>query len=480
MYKNNSKILIAVEDIFIQNELNLVFTQKKYNYKNLIKDNSEIIDISEINEELKKDGDKNIILFLKTPKIILNPDLNQSEILKEDNLKLIENWIYKFNEINQNILKQNSKNKIKLLYILKTNVKHSNAIEEIINNYVFNYYEGLNIETLPYDLKFGVLFKNINEPTTILADKLTYFFNKKIKKFYTNYSKKKLKYILIKKQPIHKNKILIWKKTNTSKVAIITGASSGIGMAIGKWLVDKGWKVYSFSRSSGIKHGIQFIKCNLLDPNEINQKLNHLLLEENNIHMLINNSGYGIGSSLENMNKEDFAKMYQLNVMASMRMIRNLVPILSKNQGTIFNIGSLAGIFIIPFQVGYSLTKMLIDTYTKELINYLNNKSIKICNIMPGDTKTNFAKNRVINPLDNNTRYEKRIKYSIKQMEHDEINGHKPELIAKTMWKHYNKSTLPNKFTIGKYKTLFNLSRNISIKKIDKILYSIYAKKESN
>ncbi|WP_027124167.1 SDR family NAD(P)-dependent oxidoreductase [Mycoplasmoides pirum] len=463
----NPKILIAIEDLLLEKEIKSIFAKNEFEYKNLANEND--IDWSEFKNNLRTNDKNQIILYLKKPKIKYNSNI---DLLNEENLDIIFKWIEKFNKVHQNILQLNQNKEIKILYITNSS-ENNDPIEIIINNYIWKYYEGLFIESKIYGIELGMIFKNSNHSFWNYASNIINFFQNKNKALFTNITKQELNNEIVTRSKVQHNKVINW-NNDSKKVAIVTGASGGIGLEIGKYLINKNWKVYSLSRNFGIHHGIIYITCDLKNSNDIEKTVNEILKKEKKIHLLVNNSGYGIGSSLENLENNEFEQMYKLNVIGALNLIRTLQPILSQSEGTIINIGSMAGIFTIPFQSAYSLTKAMIDTYSEIIMRDLNSKNIYISTLMPGDTKSNFSKNRVISSKDKNTRYEERINKSIKKMEYDESKGHNPKLIAKTMYKYLHKHKIPIRFTVGKYKLVFFLSKKICHVTTEKIINKLY------
>lgn len=465
--------LIAVEDLLLEKEIKAILLKNNLNYENQINIDTNSIDWAKFKNELRSEGDeKQIILCFQKPKIIYNSAL---DLLENNNLEIIFKWICKFNKIHQNIFQLAQNKKIKLMYITTKQNDENDFVNTIINNYIWKYYEGLLMETTNYGVDIGIMFRNANESFWTYTDHLISFLKNKNPNLFTNISKKELNNEIISRNKVEKNKVINWGTQNKKKIAVITGASGGIGLAIGKYLIQKNWKVYSLSRQGGINHGIIYIKTDLKNSENMSLILNEIVSKEQKIDLLINNSGFGIASSLENLDEIEFEEMYRINVLSCLKLTKILIPILNKSKGWIVNIGSVAGIFTIPFQVAYSLTKVLIDVYSQIILKELNEKNIQITTLMPGDTKSNFTKNRRFSIFDKNTKYEERILQSIKIMEKDEKNGHKAEFVAKSLYKNLIKENFPIRFTVGKYKLLFKVSRILSPNQINKMLNKTYS-----
>lgn len=469
-------LIISADENFInsikkqneKNKINFYFIlEKEFNFLN---DENELVSESNIIQKIIKEE--------KINQVVLDLRLNKITNENSSNLNLDETkrFIFKFHQINSLIIKELTNKKINILCLLEYN-ENDFWQNRIIDNYIIFYYQGLRIETKPFNSKVNVVFYQKNQNDKI--KNLLAILNKQPKKLVTCIPRKTYKNYIINKSNICWNKKNLKQINKENKVAIITGASGGIGWEIAKYLSQNNWKVYSLSRKEKIDNEIQFIKCDLYDENDVKQKIKAILDKEKTIEMLINNSGYGISGSLENMNKKDYWKMFELNAVIPIKLIHLITPYLNKNKSTIFNIGSMAGVFPIPFQAGYSLTKVFVDLITEFLVEELNKNNISICNIMPGDTKTNFTKNRKIPDFEFEKDYAKRISASLAQMEKDEIHGHNPKKIAKIVFKTQKRSKMPVKIPVGlKYKFLYLLSKKMNPLIIEKILYEVYAKKE--
>lgn len=451
-----------------KNEINFYFIlEKRFNFLN--DQNESISELNIIKKIIEEEEINQVVLDLK-PNQITNENFSNSK------LEEAKQFIFKFHQINNLIIKELTNKKINILYLLEYD-ENNVWKNRIINNYIVFYYQGLRIETKPFDSKINIIFYQKTENSKI--KNLLEIINKQPKKLATCISKKNYKKYIINKNNIDWNEKNLNQFNKKNKVAVITGASGGIGWEIAKYLSENNWKVYSLSRKEKISNEIQFIKCNLYDENDVKQKISEIARKEKTIEILINNSGYGISGSIENMNQKDYLNMFELNAIVPIKLIDWITPYLNKNKSIIFNIGSMAGVFAIPFQAGYSLTKVFIDLITEFLVEKLNKNNISICNIMPGDTKTNFTKNRKIPNFEIEEEYAKRIKASLVQMEKDEMHGHNPRKIAKIVFKTQKKSRIPIKIPVGfKYKFLYLLAKHLNPLIIEKILYEIYAKKE--
>lgn len=258
------------------------------------------------------------------------------------------------------------------------------------------------------------------------------------------------------------------------KVIVITGATTGIGRTVAQMFADKGHKVFSLSRKKVEDKKIRFIECDITNSEQVEFAFQQIFAMENQIDVLINNSGFGISGPIEENDIDSLWQMFNVNVVGLYNVTYHAIKYLSLSNGIIYMIGSMAGIFTIPFQLGYSITKNAVDTITCSLYKDLKLKNIRICNIMPGDTKTNFTSNRVKFVSQN---YGPIATNAVAKMEKDEQKGKDPKTIGKIILKYLNKKKVPIKIAVGfEYKILTWLEKHLPDKWINSILNSMYCK----
>lgn len=261
----------------------------------------------------------------------------------------------------------------------------------------------------------------------------------------------------------------------SNKIVVITGASSGIGLAAAKVFIQKGMKVYNLSRTPSPLKDIVSIHCDVGDELSVGQAFLELEEKESEIDFLILNAGYGISGAVEETKIEDAIQQFNINFFGVVRCAKLAVPFLRKAQkGKIMIISSLAAVFPIPFQSFYAASKAALANFSRALAMEIAPFRIKVITILPGDIKTNFTAKRQKN-IDGSL-YNKRSNKAIKVMEKDEVNGMSPEIIGKAIYKISRKNHPKKQYTIGfKYKVLLLLAKILPIGIVDKIIRKIYS-----
>ncbi|MGN1480165.1 MAG: SDR family NAD(P)-dependent oxidoreductase [Acutalibacteraceae bacterium] len=252
--------------------------------------------------------------------------------------------------------------------------------------------------------------------------------------------------------------------------AVITGASSGIGKATAKMLIDNGYETYNLSRTPCDIDGVISIKCDITKEEDVKSAFEQI----EKVDLLINNAGFGIAGAIELTDESDIQRQFDFNFFAQIRVIRYALPKLRETHGRIINISSAASVFPIPFQSFYSATKASLESMTAALRNELKNFSISVGSLRLGDVKTGFTSARVKNTSDGGV-YGGKISKSIAVMERDEQNGMPTEKIASAVFKAAKKRRLPLVTTVGvKYKLLCLLNRLLPQGAVNALIGKIY------
>ena len=185
-----------------------------------------------------------------------------------------------------------------------------------------------------------------------------------------------------------------------SKIAIVTGASSGLGKAFSQKLVDKGSTVYGLARSEDKLHQIRDelgdsfmpVVCDVTDANKIEHWAKHTFNTEHLPDILINNAGIGLFNDIDKLSLEDWHTMIETNLSGVFYMSRSVVPLMKKKGSVchIINIGSIAGKVGNPGLSGYNASKFGLTGFSESLMKELRYDGIKVTCVYPGSTATQF------------------------------------------------------------------------------------------
>lgn len=265
------------------------------------------------------------------------------------------------------------------------------------------------------------------------------------------------------------------------KVALITGASSGIGKAVYKKLSAEGWRVYGTSRKADKKGPIEqdggsMIYMEVTDEASVKAGVGIIKDREGRLDALINNAGYGIAGSVEDTSTDEAKSLFDVNFFGVLSTVRACMELLAESRGIIINISSVAGRLTIPFQSMYSAGKAAVEAASEALRMETKPYGVRVCIVEPGDTKTDFTQNRTWSEAARGSKYESRMKVSVKKMEHDEQNGAPPEAVAKTVYNMMCRKNPPVRRAVGfSYQLLLFLKRLLPDRLVLWILGKMYA-----
>lgn len=188
-----------------------------------------------------------------------------------------------------------------------------------------------------------------------------------------------------------------------NKLAIITGASSGLGFSFSKKLISKGVRVYGLARRLNRLEDIQEelgerfvpVKIDITKSDEINNWVDNTFSEDHSPNILINNAGLGHFGNVDELSVEAWDTMIQTNLSGAFYITRKIVPLMKSNDdhSHIFNISSVAGLLGNPQISGYNATKFGLRGFSEALFKELRYDKIKVTTFYPGSISTNFFEN---------------------------------------------------------------------------------------
>ncbi len=188
-----------------------------------------------------------------------------------------------------------------------------------------------------------------------------------------------------------------------SKVAIVTGASSGIGRTFSESLIHKGAKVYGLARSTDKLEAIQkelgdsFIPVTLdiTDSSAVDAWVQKTFSEKHLPDVLVNNAGLGYFGNVDELPLEEWNAMMNTNLSGVFYITRKVVPLMKQNESVchIVNIASVAGLMGNPQISAYNATKFGLRGFSEALFKELRYDGIKVTCFFPGSIATNFFDN---------------------------------------------------------------------------------------
>lgn len=260
----------------------------------------------------------------------------------------------------------------------------------------------------------------------------------------------------------------------STKVALITGASCGIGAALAAELVSRGLTVYGLSRRGTAPEGVRPMAVDVTDAEAVRKAVGAILCEAGQIDLAVLAAGCGIAGALEHIPEAAAALQVSVNLLGVDNCLRALTPPLRETHGRILAIGSVAGVFPIPFQAHYSATKAAVESLLRAYGNEVRPFGISVGVAMLGDTCTGFTAARRTYGAEDGV-YGGRVAESVARMARDEENGASPAGVARVLSRRLLGRRLPRRFTVGAgYRLLVLLDRLLPVGLVDRILSLLY------
>ncbi len=180
----------------------------------------------------------------------------------------------------------------------------------------------------------------------------------------------------------------------STRVALVTGASSGIGKAIAQAFVAQGYTVYATARQLEALVGLQGIRPLLLDVTQeasMVQAIQTITEEQSAIDILVNNAGFALNGPVEELSLDAIRHEFETNVFGLVRMTQLVLPLMRTNhRGHIINIGSIGGTFTAPGAGAYHASKYAVEAFTDALRYEVHAFGIEVTLIQPTGVHTPF------------------------------------------------------------------------------------------
>lgn len=183
---------------------------------------------------------------------------------------------------------------------------------------------------------------------------------------------------------------------SNNKVAVITGASSGIGSAAALSLLSQGFTVYGAARridrlEALASQGVKPLALDVTDAKSMQDGIAHVLASSGRIDVLVNNAGYGSYGAIEDVSQKEAKRQFDVNVFGAMELTKLVLPQMRKQgSGRIINISSVGGRAVGPFGGWYHGTKFALEALSDSLRMELKPFGIDVVVVEPGGIKSEF------------------------------------------------------------------------------------------
>lgn len=258
------------------------------------------------------------------------------------------------------------------------------------------------------------------------------------------------------------------------KIALVTGASSGIGLETSLSLLDSGFTVYGAARRLEKmrvleEKGGNALFLDLTDENSVQKCVDEILSKEGRIDLLVNNAGFGLGGAIEDVPLEEAKCEFEVNVFALARLCQLVLPSMRKNGGgKIINISSMAGRFSSPFTGWYHASKYAVEALSDALRLEVKPFNVKVVLIEPGLIQTDWGKIHAQNirkfSSNASTAYAENSDSVAKFYEKSYFGNKKcssPKVISNAVLKAAKKKNPKARYSVGKFSKSFIFFKKI-------------------
>jgi short-subunit dehydrogenase len=236
------------------------------------------------------------------------------------------------------------------------------------------------------------------------------------------------------------------------KRVFLTGASSGIGLAIAKLLVAEGHEVWGTSRDlERIPKlpRLHAIRLDLAERLSIEQSFNSAVAEAGYFDVVINNAGAGHFGPAELLPSNVITSQFQILVFGQIQLmqlaLRHMQP---RGEGLIINVTSLASRLPVPFMAAYNSAKAAMASFIMSIQLELGNSGVHVVDLQPADIRTEFNQG-VIKSTEAHPRYDTKIAKAWEVTDRNMKNAPTPDLVAKSILGVINSVQPPPRITVG-------------------------------
>jgi short-subunit dehydrogenase len=235
------------------------------------------------------------------------------------------------------------------------------------------------------------------------------------------------------------------------KRIFLTGASSGIGLAIAKSLVAHGHEVWGTSRHLEripSLSRLHKVRLDLADRRSIEEAFNSALTDAGHFDVLINNAGAGHFGPAELLPMETIVSQFQILVFGQIELMQlALRHMRGRGEGLIINVTSLASRLPVPFMAAYNASKAALASFIMTMQLELGDSTVHVVDLQPGDISTDFNQSVVVS--DKADLYDRKIGKTWQTVERNMNKAPGPELVAQQVLKLINAVQPPPRVAAG-------------------------------
>jgi NAD(P)-dependent dehydrogenase (short-subunit alcohol dehydrogenase family) len=251
-----------------------------------------------------------------------------------------------------------------------------------------------------------------------------------------------------------------------AKVALVTGSSSGMGFEIALLLARSGFHTYASMRNlekskriteiaSTEKLPLQVVQLDVKDDVSVKDAIQNIAAKKGRIDVLVNNAGYGLFGSFEDLSIEEIKAQFETNFFGVIRVTQQVLPIMRKqNNGIVVNVSSVGGRIGLPVVSAYHSTKFALEGLSESISYELEPFGIRVIIIEPGVIRTNIMNSsasakKALDPKSPYLSMMHKVENSFKSMLENASISSPPEEVAKVILQAVTSESPQLRYTVG-------------------------------
>jgi NAD(P)-dependent dehydrogenase (short-subunit alcohol dehydrogenase family) len=248
---------------------------------------------------------------------------------------------------------------------------------------------------------------------------------------------------------------------HTPPVAIVTGASGGIGEATARALHGAGYRVFGTYRRPPATRSpdIEYLACDVTSDESVAAAVGEVLTKAGRIDLLVNNAGVGLLAGAEESSLEQAKSLFDVNLFGVIRLTKAVLPTMRRHgSGRIINISSVMGLIPAPFMALYASSKHALEGYSESLDHEIRGSGIRVVLVEPAYTRTSFEGN--VYQADQQLEIYRPVRSNAEAAFRDAMkNADAPELVASAVVKASTAATPRPRYTAGRMARQVSLLR---------------------
>lgn len=250
-------------------------------------------------------------------------------------------------------------------------------------------------------------------------------------------------------------------KRQTRPVAIVTGASGGIGEATARALQAAGYRVFGTYRRPPATQlaGVEYLACDVTSDAAVEAAVAHVLATAGRVDLLVNNAGVGLIAGAEESSLEQAKSLFEVNLFGVFRTTKAVLPIMRRQgSGRIVNISSVMGLIPAPFMALYAASKHALEGYSESLDHEVRATGVRVVLVEPAYTRTSFEGN--VYQADQQLEVYESARTNAEGVIREEMKtADAPELVAKAVVKAATDARPAQRYTAGRMARQVSLLR---------------------